>query len=108
MIFRVGQKVACIRFFDNPLLSPEVRAILQFPVVGATYVIRDIGDCCVNATIQSGVRLQEIINPSYTTARFGFREPFFRACDFRPIVERKTSIEVFTRMLNSNKQEIEA
>jgi hypothetical protein len=44
--------------------------------------------------------LQEIHNPMWV----GREEYGFNSRGFRPVVERKTSIEVFTAMLNTSKQ----
>lgn len=91
MAFTVGQKVICIyRYGENDL------GIIT-PVFEATYTIRELDDRG-NAL---ALRLVEIINPPIRHVDpFGTIEPGWRASHFRPLVSRKTSIDVFTAMLN--------
>jgi hypothetical protein len=83
--FRVGQKVVCVDAKGG--IDPK-------PVEGTIYTIRQ--------TLASpilgipSVRLQELICPTET---FTGQEGFFYALRFRPIVERKTDISIFTKML---------
>lgn len=63
-----------------------------FPIQGCIYTIRSI-EHCRNGSDLLFFLLEEIVNPK------GFSyEPSFAARGFRPL--RKTSIEVFTAMLN--------
>lgn len=87
MTFRVGQKVVCVHdestvpgyhwYSDE---SPPVKGSIY--TVAATGLRSLIGTPCV--------ALVEIRRPD------GY---FYGEWRFRPIVERKTSIEIFTRML---------
>lgn len=96
MAFHIGQRVQCVRggWFVND--DPGVVA----PVVGATYTVRSISDGIEGTHI----RLAEIRNPirDYADER---GECMFLAIDptgrtfFRPVVERKTDISIFTHML---------
>lgn len=87
-MFQVGQKVECIRGDWHRRLSGEAQ-----PVRGGVYTIRWVG--MADNTVW--LLFHEIINPT--------PEPWFAAIDcdtrpnFRPLIERKTSIEVFERML---------
>lgn len=99
MTFQVGQKVVCIKrgawqggFGDE--INPEY---------GKVYTVRDV----VHWPRHTAVRLFEIKNDprDYSEA---FNECDFHVRHFRPVVSRKTSIEIFTRMLNPSKQGIDA
>ncbi len=86
MTFRVGQKVVCVD--DKPLGNEGYRAHGIYE--GSVYTIRHIELCPVKN--QTGVLLVEIINPTHLILG---GECLFRASRFRPVVERKTSIEIF-------------
>jgi hypothetical protein len=86
MTFRVGQKVVCVN--DNGRSLRPSWEIL--PVRGETYTIR-----CIEGR---AVRLAEIINDPFPYSE-GLGELKFLASRFRPIVERKTDISIFTKML---------
>lgn len=93
MIFRVGQKVVCIK------AHPEwVRACCAVPLVGRTYTVRGIDDT-------GGLLLEEIVNRHHpfafdiSTGRLSPGEASFYVDRFRPVVERKTDIAIFTEML---------
>jgi hypothetical protein len=85
-MFRVGQKVVLIRAISGPPINGDV-----FPTVGQVYSIRDI----LFEDGQSWLRLNEIINRVINE----IDECCFIAAKFRPLVERKTDISVFTKML---------
>lgn len=89
MTFRVGQKVVCIRsdFKWKRTVPPNL------PIKGRVYTVRDI--LPTDEWGPPALRLIELINPIATFAY----EPCFSFTRFRPIVSRKTSIEIFTRML---------
>lgn len=88
MTFHVGQKVVCIRdiepYFDEAM-----------PEVGRVYTVRSIEGFLLGV----GIRLVEIINPprDYSNARC---ECSFWIGAFRPVVEKKTDISIFTALLN--------
>lgn len=94
MAFRVGQRVVCVsapweRVRPTPWICPNLNSV---------YVVRDIvpwpngkGASC---------RLVEIRN-----GPVGGYEPSFDVVFFRPVVERKTDISVFTALLTPNKRE---
>ena len=84
MTFRVGQKVVCV----NPC-NDLVR--------GRVYTILKTGVCFHDGKNRSIVLVDQ--------TRFGApsgRLPFF-AERFRPVVERKTDISIFTQMLKPSK-----
>lgn len=93
MTFRVGQKVVCVR------TMPGHRRMETgvYPEEGPVYVVRSIFYFEGRALL----RLQGIDNTHlhYTDGI----EPGFNAKNFRPVVERKTDISIFTAMLKPSK-----
>ncbi len=85
MAFYVGQKVVCVKA-DNEV-SP------QYLREGAVYTVSGFNG-------PFGLVLAEV----------KIAKPWggFRRERFRPITERKTSIEIFKAMLNPSKQEVSA
>lgn len=101
--FSVGQKVVCVNDEFNP------RAVIRgtsLPKRGQIYTVREI----VVHSLGETIRLREIVNAhgvylhddtgEFLEAAF----PSFRF-RFRPLVERKTDISIFTAMLNPSKVE---
>lgn len=99
-MFHVGQKVVCINAdINNANARPidlatwqlvkgkvyTIRALLNEPTTGPTLLVEEIPD-----------------RDPYGTGLF--EAGYFR-WRFRPLVERKTSIEVFKRMLNRTPNE---
>lgn len=90
MTFRVGQKVICIdEVGQNPNLGD--RTVIK----GRIYTVREAYDWFG----YPGIRLDEIYN---------YLDRGYSAHRFRPVVERKTDISIFTAMLNTSKREVEA
>jgi hypothetical protein len=88
MTFHVGQKVVCVVEFDGHY-GQEI-----FPKRGGIYTVR-------TAEVEDDgqwIRLHEIVNPAAKYAE-RFDECMFAACGFRPVVERKTDISIFKKML---------
>lgn len=83
MTFRVGQRVVCVDASCRPGYDWKGRA----PKEGSIYTV--VGFSKPRIGDYDCIVLAEISHP------WGYR-----ASRFRPIVERKTSIEVFQRMLN--------
>lgn len=96
MAFRVGQKVVCVEAWSRYGLG---RGDEIGPTQDSIYTIREIGvglhPTCPD---ELHVRLDEIVNP-VIEYKCGKYEVAFRATRFRPVVERKTDISVFTAML---------
>ena len=91
--FHVGQKVVCI----NDHGSPEVWNGFRIARQGSIYTVRSIyyfGETEL-------LLLEEIVN-QVSSYSCGFKdcEPGFESESFRPLVERKPDISVFTDMLN--------
>ena len=94
--FRVGQKVECIR---NPVMA---YAEVKYPAIGSVWRIRDIVPC-PNSKRQ-GIRLVGWHLPTHPG--IGLEFILYTEC-FRPVVERKTDIEIFRRMLNTTTEKVE-
>jgi hypothetical protein len=99
MTFRVGQKVVCVE--DGPTFQPgKMWSMLSsYPVIHGVYTIRDV----LLAFSCQYVRLVEVSNPRDNWIPIGYAEPCFWHALFRPVVERKTDISIFTAMLKPSK-----
>jgi hypothetical protein len=104
-MFRVGMKVVCV---DGEYSGSLVRQTLggdeyevPMPKRETIYTIRDIE---FQSESVCAVRLEEIVNPICRSISDGVMEPNYRSTRFRPVVERKTDISLFTAMLNPTKQ----
>lgn len=93
MAFHVGQKVTLKN--DEPWIR-DANEIC--PAFGEVYTIHEIIACSESA-IGFGLGLVEIRNTPHDYEGLGFRETVFPAEEFRPVVERKTDISIFTAML---------
>lgn len=103
--FHVGQRVVCVKS------RPCRWGCNDVPEVGRTYTIRSIAP----ATLDVGrlnIRVEEIVNKprTYTLIDGQVRrfEIAFPADDFRPLRERKTSIECFRALLNPTEKKVDA
>lgn len=101
MNFRVGQKVVCIKGYGS---RRDVDCRI-FPQTGRTYTIRAIEDGLENVG-STFFLLEEIYNEPYDYRRWGWQEPSFNAQRFRPVVEKKTDISIFTEMLKPKQREL--
>jgi hypothetical protein len=88
-MFHVGQKVACIAL----AASPYGEAV---PQVGSVYTIREV---CDGQELGPCYRLIEIANPPMDYSD-GHRECDFTHRLFRPVIDRKTDIAIFQRILD--------
>lgn len=95
MTFRIGQRVCCIARFDRRSLGVD-GACVTFPEVGKVYTVRGF------SPLRSGIVLEEIVNP-YIPSLLGPQEPSFVVSCFRPVVDRKFDLSVFTRLLDTER-----
>lgn len=96
-MFRVNQKVVCVD------ASAGRSSGLPSPLrLNAIYTIKEIGTL-PDLSGDVGVRLYEVDPPTDARPLFGFR-----LSRFRPLVERKTDISVFTAMLNPSPVTVDA
>lgn len=91
MNFRVGQKVVCID--ADPSLDGYVHTQL---CLNSIYTVRGI-DTEPDALGNIGLWFVEIADAPTRGGKF---TTSFRASRFRPAVERKTDISIFTKMLD--------
>ena len=98
-----GQKVACIQ--DGWAVSPADPASVEWPwpcpIKGHVYTVAWVSDLCSAwPSFKDGTRIGlQLVEVSPTK--------FFQASYFRPVVERKIDISVFTRMLAPNSKVLE-
>ena len=88
--FRVDQKVVCID--DDWGSAPLGGQVQHWPKKDDVYTVRAIN---VNGNGKVFIRLCEIVNPETDK----HHEAEFWAECFRPVVERKTDISVFRKLL---------
>ena len=103
MAFYSGQKVVCLDGSKNA--NPIARFVywafsVKWPVEGEIYTILK-PSVLILPELPIGVELAEIKN--LAIMRYAFRRT-----RFRPLVERQTSIEVFTEILRNTKTPVEA
>lgn len=105
--FHVGQRVVCVndRWDDRRPLRTIAHEVI--PTAGVVYTIREIGFLMPHYPDSVCVRLEEISNPlkEYVDGTF---ERAFGVYRFRPLRERKTSIECFRALLNTNETKVDA
>ncbi len=94
MTFHVGMKVVCV---DDDFGKNHNGELL--PKLNQIYTIRTIEENPFKPG-NFGIRLFEIVNHMFEYDD-DFAECRFSALQFRPVVERKTDISIFTKMLNS-------
>lgn len=102
MTLRVGMKV--VQFKPWPS-NDTAYADVSFTRMGVAYTVREV------LTVRgiTALRFVELRNPEHRYA--GFAHPVeqpFPAALFRPVVERKTDISVFTAMLNPSQVTVDA
>lgn len=99
MIDRIGQKVICIdpTWGDGRGSQPRCPNV---PVLNGVYTVRSIS--WFTAVRTEGptcwIRLFEVVNPPNPSLK-GPVEPYFEVEKYRPVVDRPTSIEIFTALL---------
>ena len=96
MAFYVGQKVVCVD--DTPDKHPMRAANMAGLMAGTIYTVRAIR--VHDHSGRPGLMLQEIMRP--ILGGDGREQPF-SVQRFRPAVERKTDISIFTRILDDVK-----
>ena len=99
-MFHIGQRVVCIHDVGS-------RPANEFPnvaVKGSIYTVRGFVSPDVGYERTPGMLLEEVVNPPWEYKE-GVFEPSFHPYHFRPLVQHKTDISVFTRMLDSVRME---
>jgi hypothetical protein len=102
-MFHIGQKVVCVT--DHGQWTGAGDGNWPSCKKGTVYTIRDIDARCIEHYGVVGIRVEELVLPLVDT-EIGLFEPAFHPRRFRPVIERKTDISVFTRILDKvNKRE---
>jgi hypothetical protein len=104
MMFHVGQKVVCV---DDRLVKDYARSAVYKEFAGGldglksglVYTVRASGFYTPVPGVPV-VWLSEIVRPIRSQADEIYGEAPFAAARFRPVVERKTDISIFTAMLD--------
>lgn len=107
-MFRVGQKVVCVRN------TPEGKELAYASgkqsskiAVGSIYTIREIDTRALHLHGVACIRLCEIVNSVRPTI-VGEWESGYPATCFRPVIERKTDISIFKKMLTPKRVGVDA
>lgn len=108
-MFYVGQKVVRVRsahVSGGGIVPAEAIARLghSAPALGEVVTIRAINTW----SNWTALRFEEHHNEQFVADGVCGIEPGFNAQHFRPVVERKTDISIFTAMLNPSKVEMPA
>lgn len=93
MSFHLGQKIVCV---NDAWVHPRVHELPHLPRKGAIYHVRSVEPSRCPGLDCQFLRLAELINPVMTGRD---REPSFAGDHFRPVIERKTDISIFTKLL---------
>jgi hypothetical protein len=108
-VFHVGQKVVCVDDrCHGRYLPPGFSSVpnLHGLTAGRVYTVRRVG--YIAGSDVFSIWLQEIIRPTKLIFGITHDELPFAAARFRPLVERKTDISIFTAMLNSSRKKVPA
>lgn len=109
-MFYVGQRVVCVdaglnsqRFGVPPHIVTNKS--LDGLAKGRVYTVRAVGPGSYSIP---ALWLQEISRATSFFSDGWVGEPGFASARFRPVVERKTDISIFTAMLNPSDKRVEA
>jgi hypothetical protein len=113
--FVVGQKVVAVKKespTERDIQQAEVakRIGVVFPKPGETYTVRNVFTAArADGEVIVCLHLVEVVNnPRMKFGTGVVGEIGFSAACFRPVVERKTDISIFTAMLTEQKQPVNA
>lgn len=100
MNFKVGQRVVCVDDSPGPIPGylPSLRPWDGYLKRGAIYTVRWVG---MHAPVLSGQRHPQLLCVKLEEIVRSIKDPPYRATRFRPVVERKTEIAIFTRILDN-------
>jgi hypothetical protein len=98
MTFRVGRKVVCVDVSASTHRSIRGRAA-EYIEIGKVYTIRWLGRSPdpLDQHLGLHVRLVGVVRPDHPNPEYS--DMPFKASRFRPVVERKTDISIFTDIL---------
>ena len=95
-MFHIGQQVVCV----HDVGCPSANEFRNVPVKAGLYTVRGFVSPDVGYERTPGMLLEEVVNPPWEYKE-GVFEPSFHPYHFRPLVQHKTDISVFTRMLHN-------
>src|SRR4051794_15436429 len=104
MNFRVGQKVVCVGGGSATINAVKTATPIQ---IGHVYTVREIDPVYLPCCGMVGVRVVEVVNERVPWAGI-MLEPAWLADNFRPAVERKTDIAIFTKLLTPSRDKVTA
>ena len=99
-MFHIGQRVVCI----HEVGRPSANEFPNVPIKGSIYTVRGFVTPDVGYERTPGMLLEEVVNPPWEYKE-GVFEPSFHPYHFRPLVQHKTDISVFTGMLDNVRTE---
>ena len=101
-MFHIGQRVMCI----HDIGCAQGNEFPNIPIKGSIYTVRGFVSPDVGYERTPGMLLEEVVNPPWEYNE-GVFEPSFHPYHFRPLVQHKTDISVFKRMLDNVRTEDE-
>ena len=101
-MFHIGQRVVCI----HDIGCAQGNEFPNIPIKGSIYTVRGFVSPDVGNERTPGMLLEEVVNAPWEYNE-GVFEPSFHPYHFRPVVQRKTDISVFKRMLDNVRTEDE-
>ena len=97
-MFHIGQRVVCVN--TENLVFADMKQLHK----GGIYTIRGFLDGTAFDP-GLGIYLEEIIHPLINFEDpYGWLEPSYWAWRFRPVIDKKTSIEIFQKLLIPEKE----
>lgn len=104
MSFRVGQKVTRVRRPELEDIIPSAPPPYQIEI-GRVLIVREIDFRAIGLPGHEvpALRFEEIRRPSKMST-VGWWESAYDSRFFRPVVERKTDISVFTKILDGTRE----
>lgn len=96
--FRVGQKVTMVQGYEPKVYDRAKSEGVTLPETGVVYTVRGIEDGLGWYSGVPFIWLEELRNAPHVSDGV---EPNWDARLFRPVVDRKTDISIFTAMLNA-------
>lgn len=95
-MFSIGQRVVCIQEVDWANHKHHKQFLHHWPKKGQVLTIAAV-ETCTNVV---GLAFEEIVNPLILSRDKGRGDAHFDSVHFRPVIERKTDISIFTKMLD--------
>jgi hypothetical protein len=95
-MFHIGQRVVSI----HDVGYRPANEFPSLPIKGSIYTVRGFVSPDIGCERTPGMLLEEVVNPPWVYKE-GIFEPSFHPYHFRPLVQHKTDISGFVRMLDS-------